>query len=214
MSTAAATAGPADAPPPKGKKKLIIIVAAAALLLVLMAAVAAYFLLGKKKVHDEDEDGEARVEQQAENTKRDSKSPPAYVPLDMFVVNLADRESERYAQIGITLEMVDAKEAESIKVFMPAIRNNILMVLAHKTAAELLAKEGKQLLAGEVQRAASRALGIQVSEPGDSAAAAKSSKASKADADGDDEAPKKKKPKKPAPVLPILAVHFANFIVQ
>ncbi len=199
----AATAAPADAPPPPkgGKKKLIIIIIAAVMLLVLLGGGAALFLL-KKKAHAEDgEDGDAQTEQKAEAPKRDPKSPPAYVPLDMFVVNLADREAERYAQIGITLEMLDAKEAEATKVFMPALRNNVLMVLAHKTAAELLAKEGKQLLAGEVQRAASRALGVTVPEPGEETE--------------DDDKPKKKKKKKAAPpVLPILAVHFSNFIVQ
>ena len=30
---------------------------------------------------------------------------PAFVPLDPFTVNLADREAERYAQVGITLEL-------------------------------------------------------------------------------------------------------------
>ncbi|MBL8363006.1 MAG: flagellar basal body-associated FliL family protein [Rubrivivax sp.] len=207
MSAAAATAE-AVAPKGGGKKKLIIILAAV-LLLVLVGGGAAVMLL-KKKPHADDEEAEApaKVEHKAE-IKRDPKTPPAYVPLDMFVVNLADRDSERYAQVGITLEMVDAKQADGIKVFMPAIRNNILMVLAHKTSADLLQKEGKVKLAGEVQRAASRALGIEVDEPEEEGAAEEEAPKKK-EADK-----KKKKKKKPAePQLPILAVHFANFIVQ
>jgi flagellar FliL protein len=209
MSAAAATAE-AAAPKGGGKKKLIIILAAV-LLLVLVGGGAAVMLLKKKSHAADDEEAEApaKVEHKAE-IKRDPKTPPAYVPLDMFVVNLADRDSERYAQVGITLEMVDAKQAEGIKVFMPAIRNNILMVLAHKTSADLLQKEGKVKLAGEVQRAASRALGIEVDEPEEEGAAEEEAPKKKEGADK-----KKKKKKKPAePQLPILAVHFANFIVQ
>lgn len=218
MSTAAVA--PADAPAPKGKKKLIIILAAV-LLLVLVGGAGAFFLLKKKAHADEDGDEGTHAEQKADaKPKRDPKSPPAYVPLDMFVVNLADRDAERYAQVGITLEMTDAKEAEQIKTFLPAIRNNILMVLANKSSADLLNREGKAQLAGEVQRAASRALGIEVAEPGAAAKPEKSAKAKKGDHDDeeadDEDKPKKKKKKKaaPPPVLPILAVHFSNFIVQ
>ena len=71
------------------------------------------------------------------------------------------------------------------------------------------ARCGALNLAGEVQRAASRALGIEVDEPEeDGAAEEEAPKKKEADK-------KKKKKKKPAePQLPILAVHFANFIVQ
>ena len=78
--------------------------------------------------------------------KHDPKAVPAFVPLDPFTVNLADRDAERYAQIGITLEIEDAKLADQIKNYMPAIRNNILMVLSHKTAGELLEREAIERL--------------------------------------------------------------------
>jgi hypothetical protein len=52
-----------------------------------------------------------------------------FVPLDPFTVNLADRDAERYAQIGVTLEIEDAKVGDQIKAYMPAIRNNILMAM-------------------------------------------------------------------------------------
>ncbi len=211
MSAAAAVEAPA---PKKGNKKLIIIVVAALLVLV-MGGGAAFMLLKKKPV---DEDADATDSQAPSKAaahspaKNDPAHPPAYVPLDPFTVNLADREAERYAQVAITLELVEAKTAETIKSFMPAVRNNILMVLAHKSSSELLSREGKIKLAGEVQRASSRALGVDVAEPGTEEAAededshGKGSKnAAKA---------KKKKKKAPEPELPIRAVHFSNLIVQ
>ena len=60
------------------------------------------------------------------------------MPLDPFTVNLADRDAERYAQVGMTLELADPKAADLLKAYMPAIRNNILLVLA-AFAASLLA---------------------------------------------------------------------------
>ncbi|MBK8526752.1 MAG: flagellar basal body-associated FliL family protein [Rubrivivax sp.] len=207
MSNAAAAVADV-APAPKGKKKLIIIVAAAVLLL--GGGGGAAMVLLKKKPVDADDEEAAQVEVSAHKAKgsgpkHDLKHPPAFAPLDPFTVNLADRDTERYAQVALTLELDDPKTAETVKAFMPAIRNNILMVLAHKTSAEVLASEGKVKLAGEIQRATSRALGVDVVEPGDDT-----------DAVDDDAATskKKKRKRKVEPALPVVAVHFSNFIVQ
>ncbi|HET7794848.1 MAG TPA: flagellar basal body-associated FliL family protein, partial [Rhizobacter sp.] len=103
MSTAAATADVGDAPQ-KGKKKLIIILAAV-LLLVLGGGGAAVMVMKKKAAAaaaEEDEDEPAAV---VEKRKDHAKHPPTFVALDPFVVNLADKETDRFAQIGITLEV-------------------------------------------------------------------------------------------------------------
>ncbi len=208
MSTAAV-----DATPPAagggGKKKLIIIIAVAVLVLG-GGGVAAMMLLKKKPADAEegaDEGGGKHAPAAA--AKRDPSHPPVFVPLDPFTVNLADREAERYAQVGITLEIDDPKTGDQIKAYMPAIRNQILMAIADRTAAELLGRDGKTQLAERVRRETARALGYDVPEEEAPAAAA----------EGDDEGkPKKaakKKPKKAAALaLPIRAVHFSNFIIQ
>jgi flagellar FliL protein len=145
--TAAAAAD--AAPAPKGKKKLIIIIAAAVLLLG-GGGGAALMLMKKKPVDEEGGEEAAQVEGHAKPkaaaAKHDPKHPPVFAPLDPFTVNLADRETERYAQVALTLELDDPKTA-TVKAFMPAIRNNILMVLAHKTSAQILGAEGKTKLA-------------------------------------------------------------------
>jgi flagellar FliL protein len=202
----AAPAATADAAPAAkgGKKKLIIIVVAA--LLVVLGGGGAAFVLLKKPAGDEDggEDGRAEAHAPASRAKpkHDASHPPIFVPLDPFTVNLADRDSERYAQIGITLEIEDPKTADALKVYMPAIRNNILMVLAHKTAEQLLTRDGKEKLATAILHAAVKPLGYEVDEEEEAETAA-------------DDAPKKKKrKKKAAPALPVTAVHFSNFIIQ
>ncbi|WP_425258309.1 flagellar basal body-associated FliL family protein [Rubrivivax sp. RP6-9] len=195
MSAAAATA---DAPPPKGKKKLLIIVGAAVLVVVL--AVVALLMMKKSAPADDEEAAEQTAPAKAA-VKHDPKAVPTFVPLDPFTVNLADRDAERYAQVGITLEVGDTATGDQIKAYMPAIRNNILLVLAEKTAAQMMDREGKVKLAGQIQRETSRAMGYEVEEPEEDAA--------------DDEAPKKKKRKKAAaPALPVTGVHFSNFIIQ
>ena len=170
MSAAAAhgAEAAAAAPPAKGKKKLIIIIAAV-LLLALAGGGGALFCMKKKAAEAaaaaeaEGEDGEAAGAHGAEKDgKHDAAHPPTFVPLEPFVVNLADKETDRYAQIGITLEIDDAKFAEQLKAYMPAIRNGILMVLAHKTSAELLERKGKEALADEIMRETVRPLGIEV----------------------------------------------------
>ena len=209
MSAAPAATAAAAPTVTGGKKKLIIIITAVVLLLVLGGGGAAFMLMKKKPAEgEEDADGEPRAEAQAPapkaKPKHDPKHPPVFVPLDPFTVNLADKESERYAQIGITLEIDDAKTGDDLKVYMPAIRNNILMVLSHKTAAQLLTREGKAKLAKSILYASVRPLGFEVEEDEeeDPEAAA-------------DAPPKKMKRKKKVPAnLPVTAVHFSNFIVQ
>jgi flagellar FliL protein len=204
MSTAAI-----DAPPPAakgGKKKLIIIIAVAALVLV-GGGVGAMVLLKKKPPADVEADAEeGAAGKHATAAKHDPGHPPVFVPLDPFTVNLADRESERYAQVGITLEIDDAKTGEQIKIYMPAIRNQILMAIADRSAVELLGRDGKIQLAERVRRETSRALGIEVDDEEPAPAAA--------DEEGKPAKKGAKKKKKAPPVLPIKAVHFSNFIIQ
>jgi flagellar protein FliL len=212
MSAAAAAAtAPDAAPPKKGKKKLLIIIAAAVLVLAAVGGGAAVYVMKKKAAEaaaaaEAEADGEDGAS--AHGAKKDAKHardahvPPVFLPLEPFVVNLADREVDRFAQVGITLEIEDAKAGEQIKLYMPAIRNGILMILAHKTSAELLERSGKEKLAAEVARAAVRPMGFEVDEP-------------EAAADHGDK-PKRKPPKKDqdTPPSPVRAVHFSSFIIQ
>ncbi|MES1161959.1 MAG: flagellar basal body-associated FliL family protein, partial [Rhizobacter sp.] len=86
------------------------------------------------------------------------------------------------------------------------------MILSHKTSRELLDRAGKEQLADEILRDASRTMGIEVEEP---EAIEDAPKAKDDAASGDDEKPRaKKKPRRPAEPNPIRHVHFANFIVQ
>ncbi|MBP6765394.1 MAG: flagellar basal body-associated FliL family protein [Rubrivivax sp.] len=216
MSTAPAVEAPTTTTAPaKGKKKLIIIIAAVSVVL-LGGAGGAFFVMKKNAAAAEAAAAESEGEGEAgaaahgktssKSTKHDAKTAPTFVPLDPFTVNLADRDAERYAQIGITLEIEDPHTADLLKAYMPAVRNNILMAIADRNAADLMGREGKARLAERIIRETSRALGADVPEEevADDEAAAEDATAAK----------KKKKKKAAAPDLPIRAVHFSNFIIQ
>ena len=190
MSSAAAIEG--AVPVKAGKKKLIVVLAVVLLLLAAGAGGVVFWLKARAHAAAEAEEAEdtAEVAHAGATPKRDPKAVPVFVALDNFTVNLADREADRYAQIGISLELADPKAADRIKVFMPAIRNNILMVLAHKRSSDLLERAGKEKLAEEVLRETERALGLEPLAPG-----ARPKK-------GDDEP------------RPVRAVQFSNFIIQ
>jgi flagellar FliL protein len=207
-ATATATEDATAAKPAKGKKKLIIIIAAV-LVLVLGGGGAAAVLMMKKSAaaaaaaeEADGEDGESKPAKAAAH--RDPKVIPTFVPLDSFTVNLADQQADRFAQVGMTLEISDAKFADQIKTFMPAIRNNVLMAIADRTASELMGREGKTQLAERIRREVSRALGVDVGE--------EPAHAEEGAAEGSAAKPKKKK--HVAPELPVTAVHFSNFIIQ
>jgi flagellar FliL protein len=219
MSAAAAAPAEGEAPK-KGPKKLIIIIVAVVLLLVLGGGGAAFFVMKKKAAEAaaaaEGEDGDsaetshAKEAPKAKHGKDEHAVPPSFVPLDNFIVNLADRDVEHFAQIGLTLQVEDAHVAEELKTYMPAIRNAVLMILSHKTSPELLSQEGKEKLASEIRREAARAMGYEVEEP-------EVEEPPKDEAASEDEPPKKKKKKKKKaaePYNPIVKVHYANFIIQ
>src|SRR4051812_12080875 len=214
MSAAAAETvvddGEAPAAPARiGRKKLIVIGAAVLAVLLAGGGGAAFYFVKKRAAAapvelTETEDGtpvaQAAVAPAAKHEDR-KKHPPTFLPLDPFIVNLADRDTERFAQIGITLELEDPKYADELKAYMPAIRNGVLMVLAHKTSSQMLGRKGKEALAVEIMREAVRPLGIEVEDS--EAAAAKDAE------EGD-----AKTATKSGEVNPIRKVHFSSFIIQ
>lgn len=187
--------------PAKSKKLLIIIVAA---VLVLALGGGAFFYISKQRAAAAAaEDGEEATPAKAA-AHASPKTPPAYLPLDSMVVNLADPGGERVAQVGITLEVSDAPSVDKVKAFLPTIRSGVLMLISQRTAEELLTQDGKQKLAKDILRETSRPFGggddenVEDVEPVDSAKAKT----------------KKAKAKARQPDYPVVGVLFSSFIVQ
>ena len=176
------------------KSKKLLIIALAGVLVLALAGGGAWYFLSKSKAAAEDGEEAVHVVEQ--------KGPPTFMPLDNMVVNLADPGGERVAQIGITLELTDAKAIEKVKMYLPTIRSGILILISQRTAEELLQREGKEKLAADILSEASRPflpdMGNAKPKP-------------KKDAD---KAKKKPSDKAPADDSPVRGVLFSSFIVQ
>lgn len=188
--------------PAKGKKMLIIILGVV-LLLALIGGGAIIFISKKHATSEDGGDGHSPAPAKAAPPPTVQaavpKTPPVYLPLDNMVVNLADPGGERVAQIGITLEVQDAKAVDTVKAVLPAIRSGVLMLIARRTSEELLKQEGKEKLIKDILCEASVPFG------GDSC-----------DEEEEQVSSAKAKKKKPRAVVlyPVVGVLFSSFIVQ
>jgi len=193
----AAEAADGGKAPAKSKKMLIIILGV--VLVLALGGGGAFFFISKQRAVDED--GAEVVEKApAKAAHAAPKTPPAYLPLDNMVVNLADPGGERVAQIGITLEVTDAHASDTVKAYLPTIRSGILMLISQRTAEELLKQEGKEKLAKDILREAEIPFGGGDDDHEDESASAKK---------------KNGKKKKVVHVdYPVVGVLFSSFIVQ
>ena len=184
-----------SSPEPAKSKKLLIIVAALVLVLIL-AGVGAFIFISKRNAAADDGD-EPAASHATSHSK--PKAPPVYLPLDPMVVNLADPGGEKVAQVGITLEVVDAKASDTVKAYLPTIRSSVLLLISQRTAEELLKPEGKEQLASDILRKAAVPFGGGEDE----------------EPEADQPDTKKKKAKKRVVVeYPVVGVLFSSFIVQ
>lgn len=180
--------------PAKSKKLLLIVVGAVVMLAI--AGGGAFYYISKQRAAAEEADDAPTAKQAASK----SHSPPVYLPLENMVVNLADPGGDRVAQVGITLEVADAKASDQVKAYLPSIRSAILLLISQRTAEELLSQPGKQRLAKDIHRETLRPFG------------------GAEDFDKAHETPKGKNSKKSStdshPEMPVLGVLFSSFIVQ
>lgn len=190
--SAAATA---DAAPAKPKSKKLLFILIGVLVLGLAGAGGAFFILKKNTAVDED--GEEIA--QSAPSERAPRSPPTFLPLETMVVNLADPGGNRFAQLGITLQVADTQTADEMKVYMPKIRNAILMLVSQRSSEVMLQMAGKEKLSAEIVREVSIVMDYPLPEA--------------------DEAPsesggKPARKRRTAPPSPLQGVLFSSFIVQ
>jgi len=125
-----------ETPEPKKKSNIkLILIVSVALAVVLSGTVAGYFLM----------------------IKADPKKPlpvkPAalsILPMDAFVVNIAETNGERYLKIVIQLEVSDPAVGSELEQIKPRIRDSILDLLTPKTLKDLTDLAGKQRLREDV----------------------------------------------------------------
>jgi len=214
---AAAEAAPKASSGKKGKK--ILVIALALTVLGGGGGAAAWWYLHRDAGHSA-----AKVE---------PEKPPVFAPLETFTVNLQHEDVSQFAQVGLTLRMVDEAAVAQLKLRMPEVRDRILLMLSAKKPAELLTLEGKRKLAEEIKLAvneivapeAAKKAAAQAAEAAKRAATSQQKPAPAAapaqPAEGQEAAPQAEAAEAeaaaetPAPVaLPVTGVLFTSFIIQ
>lgn len=76
----------------------------------------------------------------------------AIMPLEPFLVNLADRDSRRYLKLKVELEVDQGKAVKELEKVLPPIRDVLILLLSSKTYAEISSVEGKQQLKQDIMQ--------------------------------------------------------------
>jgi len=132
------TAAPAAAPAPKKSRRGLLIVLTLVVILLAGGGGGAYWFLFRNT-------GAA----QAAEPEPPPPAPTGVIPLEPFVVNLADPTGSRFLRVTLSLVVADeaiAKEFEEDEVVHLRVRSAILELLAQKQASELVTPEGKTQL--------------------------------------------------------------------
>ena len=131
-------AAAAPAPAKKSRRGLMIILVVVLLLLAGGGGGAYWFLFRGS--------AEAEAAEGAEPAPEPEPPATGIVPLEPFVVNLADPSGTRFLRVTMSLVVADeavAKEIEEEKVVHARLRSAILELLAQKQSTELITPEGK-----------------------------------------------------------------------
>jgi flagellar FliL protein len=150
MSTEPQATAAAPAAPKKSRRGLLIVVV---LLLVVLAGGGggAYWFLLRGAPAEAAEAG------------HEPEKPPAtgVVPLEPFVVNLADPGVSRFLRVTLALVVADeaiAKELHEDEVALLRVRSAVIDLLSQKQASELTTPEGKAELKKSIAEGATKAM--------------------------------------------------------
>jgi len=147
MAKKDAAQAPADAEAkPAGKMKLIIVIVLAVLLAVGLSVAGTWFFLSKQDAGAEaakaDASGESAVP---------VKQAAIYEELaPAFVVNFNHQGRQRYMQVSVTLMGRDQAALDALKVHMPLLRNNLVMLLSSQDFALLGTPAGMEMLRQQI----------------------------------------------------------------
>ena len=141
-------------PAGKGKLKLILVIAAALLLAIGLSVGATWFFM-----HSAESKPAAAAE-----TAVVGKQAAIFEPLlPAFVANYNQNGRQRYMQVSITMMGRNQADIDALKVHMPVIRNNLVMLFSGQDFATLASPVGQEMLrqkaTASVQEVAQKELG-------------------------------------------------------
>lgn len=140
-----------------GGSKTMIIVLIAGFLMFTMLAGAGFFILWKRLPPPENATPEAAENETKEDGGQLTMGP--VFTLEPFVVNLADKEGNRFLRTRMTLELKEDALLEKMDKFSFPIRDRILTILSSKEYRDINNVQGKQQLRTEITAAVDGLLG-------------------------------------------------------
>jgi len=127
----------------KKSSKLIIIIA---VVLLLIGGGAGYYFMAAGDAEVDGEKAEV-VEAEDEEGEEEGANEPLYYGLSQsLIVNFPKGSGASLIQVSVSVLVKGAESLEAIKKHEPMIRNNLLMAISAKGAANLKTKEGKEEL--------------------------------------------------------------------
>lgn len=149
----------AKAPAGKGKLKLILLIVLGLLLAIGVSVGATWYFMHSASTKP--------VEAAAPNPN--VKQPAIFEPmLPAFVANFNQNGRQRYLQVSMTLLARNQADLDALKVHMPVIRNNLVMLLSGQSFDTLATPVGQEMLrqkvTASVQEVAQKELGKVVIE--------------------------------------------------
>jgi flagellar protein FliL len=78
------------------------------------------------------------------------KKVGAIRPMDPFIANLADEDSDRYIKTTVQVEFLDVEAPEAFEHRLPQIRDLILTLLTNRTFEDIRTPDGKERLREDV----------------------------------------------------------------
>lgn len=140
------------AQPATGNKPILFIVLAI-FNMVVVGGVGAMIYLGKQKEAKEPGIGDV-VKGEYEKQMDESENPVfigKQIPLETFLVNLAQSGGNKLVKINMELEVSNADVQTEIEHLKPKIRDIIIIIVSSKSYNELSSKEGKNSLREEIR---------------------------------------------------------------
>ncbi|SDS22163.1 flagellar basal body-associated protein FliL [Pseudomonas prosekii] len=146
-------------PATKGKLKLIILIVVAVLLAIGLSVGATWYFM---------HNAQSKPAETAE-TAATGKQPAIFEAMaPAFVANYNQNGRQRYMQVSITMLGRNQADLEALKVHMPVIRNNLVMLFSGQDFATLATPVGQEMLrqkaTASVQEVAQKELGKVVIE--------------------------------------------------
>jgi len=112
---------------------------------------------------DEGSDEEGTEEEEGEG----ESLPAIYLPIDpAFVVNFASQGKARFLQVTVEVMTRDPVMPDQIKLHMPVIRNNLMLLFSSQSYDGVSTLEGKETLREEALEVVQQILEEETDDPG------------------------------------------------